>query len=324
MKKLISTTAVLLLFVSCTVTKQNSSDYSSSLQGRKGYNQTGQVTHTSENKNIKTKKNTVSSTTVSAQEKADYNPYRYEERKTVQEQINAEEYQKFLVEECDTLELQTWIEHYNTTKVTQFLWDILYYNCSEGIDYAIDLINTSPDEDARKVAISSLGFKRHYDAIPLLLSHVKKEISSDEKIIVGSTLALLDKKVEALEILNCNCYGRDDMNDDCIYTYFHSFDKATAIKYFEHYFNKPETQLEAASWLATCGIYDKTFPLFVKFLETNTKYERATVYSLVGLATIGTDEAFDIIKQKANNSTGLIARTATQILDERMKERSKK
>jgi hypothetical protein len=254
--------------------------------------------------------------TAFAQTEDNYNPYRYEEWKTESEQDYVYIAQKFLLKECDSLELQAQIEKYNTTNNTQVLQTICWdYNCSEVIDFAIDLITTSSNEKARQIAIVLLGFRKYYDAIPLLLDHVKKEILYDEKITVASTLATLGRKTEALEILECNCYTMDYMDDECINSYFYSFDQSTAIKYFDYYFNKPETQLEAACWLARCGIYDKTFPLFVEFLKNNTTYERATSYSLVGLAAIGTEDAIEIIKQQTKNNIYLIARSATLILD---------
>jgi len=254
-----------------------------------------------------------------AQTEKDYNPYRYEERKAETEQAYADRRQELLAKECDALELQTLIEDYNTTKNTQILWNINgNYNCPGVIDFVMDIINTSPEKEARKIAIRTLNFRMYYDAIPLLLNHVKKEISSDEKIVVASVLATLEKKEEALEILDCNCYNLNEMHYECTSAYLNFFDKTIAMKYFEYYFNKPETQLEAASWLAVCGIYDKTFPLFVEFLEKNTTYERETVYSLCGLAAIGTEEAIEIIKKyvKYDESIdgGLISGTAASIL----------
>jgi len=333
MKKIIFTTTILVLFVSCTVTKNTARH--SALDAESSANNTspqpspkereqspsfggvrgGDSRNAKNAKNAETKQNTVSST-AQTQEKSDYNPYGYEERKAEQEQIRVDGYKEFLAKECDVLQLQIWQEQYNTSKDAQFLVYINgYSNCPEVIDFAIDLINTSPDKESRKIAIGMLGFRRYYDAIPLLLNHVKKDISSDEKIAVATALTILDKKTEALEIFDCNCYNMDNMDNTCVYYYFNMFDKTTALKYFEHYFNKPQTQLEAACWLAMCGVYDKTFPLFVKFLENNTTYSRGIDYSLVGLAAIGTEEALEIIKQQTKNNTSLIARSAVHTLD---------
>jgi HEAT repeat protein len=190
--------------------------------------------------------------------------------------------------------------------------------------FAFDLINSSSDGEARKMAIEMLGHRMYYDAIPLLLSHVKKDISLKEKIAIGKALAFMDRKADAVEILDCNCYGMEYMDNDCIETYFFLLDQLTAIKYFEYYFNKPETQLEAASKLASLGFYDKTFPLFVEFLENNSTYKRETVYSLAGLAAIGTEEALEVIKKYAKNDQTLTSNTAASILDEVMKGRKEK
>lgn len=259
-----------------------------------------------------------------AQTEKEYNPYRYEEKRATQEKIYTEAYQEFLAKGCNISQLQKAKEYYNETGYTMYLSGMLDCNCQEAIDYAIELMNTSPDKEARKMSIDLLGFRRYYEAIPLLLEHVKKNISPDEKIVIAKALVFLDRKTEALDIFNSNCYSLDDMNDDCIWTYFTSFDYPIAIKYFEYYFTKPETQLEAACWLAILGIYDKTFPLFVEYLKSNTTYKRETEYSLVGLAAIGTEEAIEVIKQQTKNNTSLIARSATLILDRIMKERREK
>jgi hypothetical protein len=115
------------------------------------------------------------------------------------------------------------------------------------------------------------------------------------------------------------------MNLQCVLYYSNLDDEQTAIQYFDYFFNKPEFQLEAASWLAGLGVYDKTFPLFVEFLNNQTTYERGTVYSLCGLAAIGTPECFEIIKQIANKPcTGLIASTASRTIETIIKERRTK
>jgi len=255
----------------------------------------------------------------------DNNPYRYNEWKAATEQAYTEVRQEFLSKECDILLLQTFREKYSTSQDIQYLHAIKENcNCPEVIDYAVDLITNSSDEETRKIAIGILGFRKHYDAIPLLLNQAKKDISSNEKIAIAATLAILGKKTEALEFLNCNCYVMNDMDNTCVYAYFHLFDQSTAIEYFDYYFDKPETQLEAACWLAKLGVSDKTFPLFVDFLKTNTTYERATSFSLVGLAAIGTEEALEIIKDVAKKDKSLISDTATRILDRIMNERREK
>ena len=257
-----------------------------------------------------------------AQSDCDYNPYRYNERKAEAEQSSAQARQEFYAKECDTLLLQELYKRYNETKDIGYLDEIMSLNCSDLVDFAFDLFKTSPDEKVRQIAIIILGTQKYYDVVPLLLNQVKKDISFKEKMRIARILATsFDRKTEALEILDCNCYDMDYMDDNCIYSYFELFDHSTAIKYFEHYFNKPETQLEAACWLAQFGVYDKTFPLFVEYLKNNTSYERETVYSLVGLAAIGTEEAFETIKEYAKNTEGLTSDTATRILDTIMKER---
>jgi hypothetical protein len=261
------------------------------------------------------------------QEESDYNPFRYsEEWKIELEQASAEIYQEFLARECNASELQTFIEKYNANKDIQLLYVIGEYNCSKVIDFAIDLINTSSDIDARKLAIGMFGFRRYYEVIPLLLNRAKEEsISPNEKIAIAATLVLLDKKPAALEIFNCNCYALDYMDHTCVSYYFYlSEDRLTGFKYFDCFLNKPQTKVEAASYLAKLGVEDKTFPVFEEFLKNNTVYQDETEISLLGLAAIGTEKSFELLKMMTQNENEKIAKRAEEIYKNYYTERGKK
>jgi len=250
-----------------------------------------------------------------AQTENDYNPFRYnEEWKTKREQAYAEVRQEFLAKECDTLLLHRLIENYNTTQdITNLRGINGNCNCSEVNDYAMDLINTSSDEEARKIAIGMLGFRRHFDAIPLLFNHVKKEIPLDEKVAIAATLDILDRKAEALDIFNCNCYAMDYIDYTCVNYYFYLSDRSIAIEYFDYFLNKSHTQIEAASYLAKLGVCDKAFPVFAEFLKNNPVYQNETEITLLGLAAIGTEEAFELINIQAQSKNETIAKRAQEI-----------
>ena len=317
MKKIIFTTTILVLFVSCTVAKNGKSEYSSYQPAIENSTQSvGQKSvQTGKSKESKTEKNTVSTTT-QVQKNTYYNPFRYrEEWKTERERTAVEVRQTFLSNECDALALQTLIEKYNTTKDIQVLYALCEYNCTGFIDFALDLINTSSDEGARKIAIGALGFRKYYEVIPLLLNLVKKEgTSSEEKIKIAETLDVLDRKTEALDIFNCNCYTLDYMESACVTYYFYlSEDRTTGFKYFNYFLNKPQTRVEAASYLAKLGVEDKTFTVFEEFLKNNTIYQPETDIALLGLASIGTEKSFELLKIMTQSENGMIAKRAQEI-----------
>jgi hypothetical protein len=331
MKRIIYITAIVLLFVSCTVTKQEKADNTSyqhttdNAMQTVDNRETVQVAKRKESKG-KTQKNAVSVTT-QEQENMYYNPFRYsEEWKTQMKQAYAEVYQEFLAKECDTLLLYQLIENYNKTQDIQALYSMNgYCNCPEVIDYAIDLITTSLDEEARKIAIGMLGFRRHYDAIPLLLNHVKNNISSEEKIAIAATLNVLNRRTDAMDIFNCNCYDMEYMNNTCVDYYFYlSEDRLIGFKYFDYFLNKPQTRVEAASYLAKLGIEDKTFSVFEEFLKNNTVYQRETEISLLGLAAIGTEKSFELIKMMAQSENEMTAKRAQEIYNNYYVERRQK
>ena len=260
-----------------------------------------------------------------AQMEDNNNPFRYkDEWRTEREQAYAEVRQEFLAIACDTAQLQSFIGSYNTTKDVMYLHAInRNCNCSEVNNYAIDLINTSSNEEARKIAIGMLGFRRYYEAIPLLLNQVKRDISPNEKIIIATTLDVLDSKIEALDIFNCNCYAMDHFDNICVDYYFYLFDRQIAQKYFEHFLNKPHTQVEAASYLAKLGVSDKAFPIFAEFLKNNTAYQNETEIALLGLAAIGTEEAFELVNIYSQSKNEMIAKSAQQIYKNYYLERRK-
>ena len=253
------------------------------------------------------------------------NPFRYNDKwRTEREQAYAEVRQEFLAKECDTVLLQRLIENYNSSHDIMYLYSINgNCNCLEVNNYAIDLINTSSDEEARKIAFGMLGFRRYYEAIPLLLNQVKNDISPEEKIAIATTLDVLDSKTEALDIFNCNCYAMDHFDNICVDYYFYLSDRQIAQKYFEHFLNKPHTQVEAASYLAKLGVSDKAFPVFAEFLKNNTTYQNETEIALLGLAAIGTEEAFELVNIYSQSKNEMIAKSAQQIYKNYYLERRK-
>ncbi len=62
--------------------------------------------------------------------------------------------------------------------------------------------------------------------------------------------------------------------------------------------------------MAQLGEYDKTFPIFEEAISNGTGINAA----LYGLAAIGTEEAFQLIREQTQNKNEMIAKTAKRIL----------
>ena len=67
----------------------------------------------------------------------------------------------------------------------------------------------------------------------------------------------------------------------------------SAINFFNAQLKQEEHKLYAALFLAQLGEYKQTFPIFVAALSSDDEYEVHT--AIMGLATIGTEEALELI-----------------------------
>jgi hypothetical protein len=181
------------------------------------------------------------------------------------------------------------------------------------------IIDNSPNEKMRIESIEILRFRFQYDAIPFLLNHLKKELSIKEQLSTARALMTLGEKTRSMEIFERHCYNMEEMCDECFFNYQFTDDDEAAIRYFNYFFEKPQTQIEAACELARLGITDRTFPFFVELLKENDLVK--STCALVGLAAIGTNESFEIIKQQTTNKDGLISQAANRILNTIIKER---
>jgi hypothetical protein len=252
----------------------------------------------------------------------DYNPYRYKERREA-ELFDLEEIRtNFISMQCDKIYTKQLIEEYNKSKDIQYLYTInSQCNCPEVVDYAKLLIDSSQNEDVRCLAIGMLGFRRQYDAIPLLFRHLEKDISPIEKIAVASTLSVLEEQTKALEIFERYCYEMEEMNNQCFFNYYYRLDKQNAIKYFEYYFyNIPNCKLRAATRLAELGQF--TYSQFINLIDIND--EKKANWAIFGLAAIGTTEALAFIKEQTDSKYSDIAKNADFVLNYiKMKRREK-
>ena len=321
MKKLIFTTAVLLLFGSCTVTKQNKSDYSSSLQGGEGYNQIGQVTKARENKKDETKKNNVPSTMVLTQKQSDYNPYRNPREEYIKtgrdfansyEGINCEE-------EIEYIKTAKNIYYSDTSSLSSRRESIIglgRINCQEVIDFLIDVLKNDTSTDLCYDVLLCLGWYRAKSTIPFLVEFSKNvDVFFVNKIAI--TLCVMEEFDIAASILDRVCLNEDgSISKDCVIAYEYAGKSELTKSFWLSEWNKKDNDKDRmfgiAMKLVEHGIYDIPFPVIKETLYSTERYKRHSALS--GLAAIATDEALSLIQNCINDSDVVIANHAKSII----------
>ena len=313
MEKIILTTVILLLCISCAVTKQEKLGYSAD---KENYNQTVQTTQAGTHKESGENKNTASaSASVQGTTDSDYNPYRHareEYIKTGEEFF--EEFQNVNCEENKEL-IQSYINVYYNEKSSNQEIEMAFSiigqaYCPEIIDFFIEVVAIDSSEKVRCDAIQKLGWLRAKSAVPILRDHLSKDISDYEKACIGSCLTGIGEWDLAQQALNSVCFCKDnDFIDKCLWSYY-IIGNESAIRYFNYFLEFPESRVWAANYLAELGEYEKTFPIFVESIDSG----KNIILSILGLAIIGTEDALRLIEEQTQNKNEIIAKKAQEIL----------
>lgn len=339
MQKIIFTITILLLFASCTVTKQGKADYSSYQQDKENNNQTSEVIQTGERKGS----NTVSSAT-STQKKVDndYNPYQHQREDYNRRAL--ELMQEGESEDCEKLkdaidEYYERVEYMHETKehVDFFyaLASISKFQCPEAYDFIKNIIKTDTSEKLRYDAILFLAQMRSPKSIPFLQEHLKKEdLSHKERFAVAAAFSrigvhnnLQDIINEAIKILDELCYDyKYGVVYNCIWEYY-SIGGQPALDFFYYHLERENSRISAAHKLAQLGglkEYEATFPIFVEALHNGD--ETDIHIAIFGLAAIGTEEAFELIREQTKSENKFIASQAKWIftrIDQKRRDKCK-
>jgi hypothetical protein len=352
MKKIIFTTTIILLLVSCTVTKQTKSDYSLMQQvneiNRLTNPQTGQVTQTGAQES-KTEEVTSTATT-KMQEKSnyhtpdkkaileklnselipqtknkDYNPYKYAREEFIlsclEVRISYEttdycENGKKLIEKFYEVDLIA-----SDKEKCEFISDISLHQCQETYEFLETQIKNNSSEKVRCDAIVLLAWSLNLDYLPCILEYAKRDsLTIQEKLALGGAFMIYgvyttnsELKEKSVKFLDGVCYEDPSLETYayCDACYLKLGGKA-ALDFYTSRFEQQEKfeRLSAAVALAKLGEYDKTFPIFEEAISSGTGINAA----LYGLAAIGTEEAFQLIKEQTRNKNEMIAKTAKRIL----------
>jgi tetratricopeptide (TPR) repeat protein len=273
-----------------------------------------------------------------SQKDCDYNPYQHGREEYIQTCLELmKERENFDCEEArEAIKFyQKTLMYVQETNEERDIWSIIglisSFQCPESFDFVVELMNNdTSSEPIRCGAIVSLGTKRDIKCLPILLDYAdRKPLSIDEKSSLAwafKTIGIYNDRPDlirkAVEILDKICYEQSSVLDECIWNYY-SIGGEVAIKFFDYYFElKNPKLLWAALRLSELGMYDKTYPIFVEAIDSG---EEGSIHiALYGLAAIGTEEAFTLIKEQTKSQNEFIAREAKWIFEYiEMKRREK-
>ncbi|MCL2130831.1 MAG: hypothetical protein FWH36_00020 [Lentimicrobiaceae bacterium] len=287
------------------------------------------------------KESAVSSINVAVQKESNYNPYKY----------GREEYNRIKFDliqnygtdkDCEMAKklvnrYYEKLEYMLKTKEDVGLFLILkrisLFQCEESYDFFKNMVKTDTSEENRCYAIMVLGWMRNVEFIGFLKEHLKEEgLSSKEKFAIANALHNIgryndrqDIIDEAVKILNELCYDENlGVVHSCIWEYY-SMGGQPALDFFYYYLEKDNSRLSAAQRLAELGglkEYEITFPIFVEALRSGD--ENDIHIAIFGLAAIGTEEAFELIREQTKSENEFIARRAQFIFDNIDKKRREK
>jgi hypothetical protein len=176
-----------------------------------------------------------------------------------------------------------------------------YFQCEDVYDFLEKIIKINSSETNRCHALIYLAWMLNIDYLPTVQHYVRKlSLSAQEKSSVATALMIFgvyDAQPhlveQSLQILNEICdEASEQVLENCVLSYLMSEDPA-AINFFSTQMQQEEYQLYAALFLVQMGEYNQTFPIFAAALSSDDLYEVHT--AVMGLATIGTEEAIEMI-----------------------------
>ena len=178
---------------------------------------------------------------------------------------------------------------------------VSFLPCAESYHFLETVIKNGTSETDRCHALINLAWMRNPNQLPTVLEYSRNlTLSVREKAAVATALAiygtndslssLIEKSITILNEIGYNC--PEDVLEHCILSYWMIGGEA-ALNFFSVHLEKEEYRLYAALFLAQLGEYKQTFPIFKSALSSDDEYEVHT--AIMGLATIGTEEALELI-----------------------------
>ena len=255
---------------------------------------------------------------VNAQTDKEYNPYQHQREEYIK--TGEEFFEEFKKVDCN--EIQEFARNaingyysgeYTEKEIEHFFSRLGKMYCPEIIDFFENVIAIDNSEKIRCDAMQKLGWLRAKNSVPILMNQLNKDISDFEKACIGASLTVIGEWELAIPVLNSVCFCKDyDIRQKCLWSYY-IIGNEPAIRYFNYFFEFQESRLWAANYLARLGKYEKTFPIFVEAIQSGITNN--ILSAIDGLAAIGTEEAFQLIREQTQSKNEVIAKEAKWIFE---------
>ena len=257
-------------------------------------------------------------------EDKEYNPYQHPREEFIKEgEFFIEQYKKV---DCNDDKIKKSIEDaikgyydrkYNSEEIDIIFKILGQMYCPKIIDFFAEVVLVDKSKEVRIDAIQKLGGLRAESKIPFLMDYAKKDISEEEKITISLSLCVMEAYKEAVSIADVFCYDKEGyVKEECIAIYEFAGERETALKHYQRFFQNLKDEqylLFAAQKLAEYGDYEKAYPIFIEFLNSTDKYK--IIGALRGLAMIGDEKSFQILKEQTESKNSIAAKEAQNILN---------
>lgn len=269
----------------------------------------------------------------SAQDSCDYNPYQHLRDyyiETYQELID--DYKNNST--CNPDIINQLIQDYylDTSEIDKkrILEQISRFYCPDLIpSFLENIIQNDTTGYGMLSSIERLAYYNQEQSIPILLEYSSKSKNEDNKIAVAKSFCIMQKYNLAIELLNQFCFDENgNVKGSCIKAYEHAGEVEVVKKYYESFISTLDTMQEdkkitIAYKLVQYGVYVPSRQIFIDAVN-NCKNHMKIQTALYGLASIGDEDAFNVIKEQTHNKNLVVANAARFILNFIEKERKAK
>jgi tetratricopeptide (TPR) repeat protein len=256
----------------------------------------------------------------------DYNPYQHQREEYIQ--TIKEFYQEFISTPCNETEAIKLIEEYHKDKQDVQRKEILNringMNCDTVFYFLKQQLLSDSSERGKIEWIGLIGCRNPQESVSLFSAIEEKDTSIDVKLKIAFYFCGMGEYAMAINILDKIC--TTNTMDKCIPIYEFAGESNVARAYYLSEWNKlkpNDDNFGIAMKLAEYGIDDIAFPIIRDtLLYSNNQYRQLS--ALYGLASIGTEKAFQLIKSFHSNKNTLLANDSKLIFTHIDKKRREK
>jgi len=234
-------------------------------------------------------------------------------------------------------EIEMFYEHdsiVNEKEKCELIHYLSRFECQEVYSFLETQINIAQSEAVRCEAIVDLAWSLDPNYLPCISKYAKKDsLSALEKLAIARAFTIFgiytshsELKEDAIKLFDEICYdfssdtipgfdtSMDPTRSGCFWSYY-MLGGEVALNYYDSMFEQDESRRpSAALLLAELGEYEKALPYFVEIIKSGG-IGNQILYAIKGLAAIGTEEAFNLIREQIQSKNEAIAKEAKWIFD---------